>query len=158
MAAEIASLFHPQGRGTFFLDRANGRGGFGEEMDAEGLGRKWTRRVWGGNGRGGFGEETAADPPLVTPAEPLRSRPWLLCLHLTKGQPCKHLRALSMPALQRGAAWAESVGCPPAVCPPNWPCPFAHCRFLWAFAGFRARRAQKTPVMGGQILFNPPHP
>ena len=30
------------------------------------------------NGRGGFGSQTAAHPPLVTPAEPLKSRPWVL--------------------------------------------------------------------------------
>ena len=59
------------------------------------------------NGRGGFGSQTAAGPPLITPAEPLKSRPCVLWQHLTKCKPCKHVRALSIPALQRGAAWAE---------------------------------------------------
>ena len=45
--------------------------------------------------------------PLATPAESLKRRPWVLWQHLTKCYPCKHFRALSMLALQKGAAWDE---------------------------------------------------
>ena len=43
----------------------------------------------------------------MTPGEPLKSRPWVLRQYLTKCSPCKHFRALSMPALQREAASAK---------------------------------------------------
>ena len=36
------------------------------------------------NGRGGFGSQTAADLPLVIPAESLKSRPWVLWQHRKK--------------------------------------------------------------------------
>ena len=42
--------------------------------------QNWQGRA---NGRGGFGSQTAADPP-ATPGGPLKSRLWVLCLHLTK--------------------------------------------------------------------------
>ena len=46
-------------------------------------------------------------PPLATPDNPWKSRLWVLWQHLTRCSSCKHFRALSMPALQREAAWAE---------------------------------------------------
>ena len=59
---------------------------------------KWTRRVWVAN---------CCWPPPPPRATLGKSRLWVLWQHLTKYQPCKHFRALSMLALQREAAWAE---------------------------------------------------
>ena len=82
------------------------------------------------NGCGGFGSQTAADPS-GDPGRTRKSRLWALWQHLTKYQPCKHSRALSMLALQREAAWAEDklLGSPLAVCPPERPRPFTRYRF-----------------------------
>ena len=60
-----------------------------EQMDAEDLGDKLQLTL------------------LATPGQPAKSRLWVLWQHFTECSPCKHLQVLSMPALQREAAWTE---------------------------------------------------
>ena len=97
-APSAAGTFRKKNPEKFRKDPGNSLRAFlyTEQMDAEGLGRKLLLT------------------PSGDPRRALKSRPWVLCLHLKNCQPCKHFRALSMPALhlsmpalQRGAAWVE---------------------------------------------------
>ena len=87
-----------------------------EQMDAEGLGRKLLLTPSGDPRRAPEKQTVGA----VTASHKMLSL-----------QALSSSLSLSMPALRRGAAWAEErlFGCPPAVCPPKRPRPFARCRF-----------------------------
>ena len=92
-------------------------------INLKSLPSKWTRRVWVAN---------CCWPPLVNPAEPLKSRLWVLWQHLTcdsssqktysastfELSQCRHCKE-GLPGPRRGF-WV------PAVC--TRPRPFAHCR------------------------------
>ena len=77
-----------------------GGGGGGRYFSAPSLNRA--------NRRGGFGSQTAADaPPPCNPRKTPEQRTVGTVTVLHTCLPCKHVRVLSMPALQAEAAWAE---------------------------------------------------
>ena len=92
----------------FTLDRANGRGGFGSQTAADLL--WWPRRT---PEKQTLGTVTASHK--------------MLTLHALSS-------SLNAGTAKRGCLGrGEAFGCPPAVCPPNRPRPFAHSRFTIIF-------------------------
>ena len=82
-----------------------------------------SENLYRANGRGGFGSQTAADP-LWWPSQ----SPW----KQTVGTVTASHKMLTLQALlsSLNAGRGGAFGCPPAVCPPKRPRPFAHYRIL----------------------------